>query len=50
LAGALRRVLDDPGLRESLAAAARERVAQQFTRAAMARRVESVYARVLGDA
>lgn len=50
LAAALRRLLDDPGLRESLAAAARERVERKFNRAAMARRVETAYAGVLGDA
>lgn len=43
LAAALRRLLDDPGLRDSFAARARERVERDFTPAAMVRRVEAIY-------
>jgi glycosyltransferase involved in cell wall biosynthesis len=50
LATALRRLLDDLGLRDSLAAAAREEVERRFTRTRMAHRVEAAYAEVLGDA
>lgn len=49
LAGALGRLLDDPGLRDSLAAAARERVEREFDSAATARRVAAIYGEVLGD-
>lgn len=49
LAGALRRLLGDPGLREWLAAHARERVERDFTRAGMAARVSAVYGELLGD-
>jgi glycosyltransferase involved in cell wall biosynthesis len=49
LAAALRRLLDDPGLRESFAARARERVERDFTPAAMVRRVEAIYAELLAD-
>ncbi|HET9185409.1 MAG TPA: glycosyltransferase family 4 protein, partial [Solirubrobacterales bacterium] len=47
LAAALRRVLADPGLRESLAANARNRVEERFTPAAMVRSVEHVYEQLL---
>lgn len=50
LAAALRRLLGDQRLRDSLAAAGRERVEREFGREAMARRVEAAYAEVLGDA
>lgn len=49
LAAALRRLLGDAGLREQLAAQARERVERNFTRAAMAARVGAVYEELLGD-
>jgi glycosyltransferase involved in cell wall biosynthesis len=49
LAAALRRLLEDAGLRERLAARARERVEREFTRTAMAARVSAVYREVLGD-
>jgi glycosyltransferase involved in cell wall biosynthesis len=49
LGAALQRLLGDPALRESLAAAARERVERDFSRETMARRVEAAYAGVLGD-
>lgn len=49
LAEALRRVLADRGLREQLAAQARERVEREFTRAGMATRVSSIYKELLGD-
>jgi glycosyltransferase involved in cell wall biosynthesis len=47
LAAALRRLLDDPGLRDSLAARARERVERDFTPAAMVRRAEAIYGELL---
>lgn len=50
LADALGRLLEDPGLRESLAARARKRVETSFTRRAMADRVTAIYERVLADA
>jgi glycosyltransferase involved in cell wall biosynthesis len=50
LAAALRRVLGDPGLRESLAAHARERVEAGLTREATASRVTGVYRELLGEA
>lgn len=50
LAAALRRVLDDPGLRESLSAHARERVEAGLTREQMAARVSGVYRELLGEA
>ena len=49
LAGALRRLLADPGLRERLATQARDRVVREFTRAGMAARVGAVYRELLGD-
>jgi glycosyltransferase involved in cell wall biosynthesis len=48
LAGALRRLLDDPQLRERLAARARERVERDLTRERMAARVTGVYRELLG--
>ena len=50
LAGAVGRLLADPGLRGTLAARARERVDADFTRRAMAARVTAIYERVLADA
>jgi len=50
LAAALRRVLDDPELRTSLAARARERVERDLTRERMAARVTGVYRELLGGA
>jgi glycosyltransferase involved in cell wall biosynthesis len=49
LAAALRQVLGDPELRESLAARARERVEAGLTREAMATSVEGVYRELLGE-
>lgn len=49
LATALRRVIDGPGLRESLSARARERVEAGLTREQMATRVCGVYRELLGD-
>jgi glycosyltransferase involved in cell wall biosynthesis len=49
LAGALRRMLADRGLRESLAAAARERVDDGLTREQMTSRVIGVYRELLGE-
>jgi glycosyltransferase involved in cell wall biosynthesis len=49
LALALRRLLGDAALREQLAAAGRDRVEREFTRAAMAARVSAVYEELLGD-
>ena len=49
LAAALRRLLDDPQLRERLGAAAAARVAADFSAAAAAQRVAAVYREVLGD-
>jgi glycosyltransferase involved in cell wall biosynthesis len=49
LAAALRRVLGDEELRESLAARARERVAAGLTREQMASRVTAVYRELLGS-
>jgi glycosyltransferase involved in cell wall biosynthesis len=48
LGGAIERLLDDPELRASMAARARERARAEFTRQEMAKRVERVYADVLG--
>jgi glycosyltransferase involved in cell wall biosynthesis len=50
LAAALRRLLGDPELRESLAARARERVERDLTRERMAARVTGVYRELLGAA
>jgi glycosyltransferase involved in cell wall biosynthesis len=50
LAAALRRVIGDPALRESLAARARERVEAGLTREQMAARVSGVYRELLGEA
>jgi glycosyltransferase involved in cell wall biosynthesis len=47
LAGAIRRLVDDPALAARLADAARENVAQEFSASTMARRVAAVYDRVL---
>ncbi len=49
LAAALRRLLSDTALRASLSHRARERVERDFTREAMARRVESIYEELLAD-
>lgn len=49
LAAALARVLDDTGLRESLAAAGRERAEREFGSTPAARRVAAIYDEVLGD-
>ena len=49
LAAALRRLLADGELRASLAQRARRRVESDFTREAMARRVERIYEELLGD-
>ena len=50
LAAALRRLLSSVELRESIAAAGRERVEREFGSAATARRVSAIYEEVLGDA
>jgi glycosyltransferase involved in cell wall biosynthesis len=50
LAAALRRVIDDPPLRERLATRARERVESGLTRRQMADRVARVYGELLGGA
>jgi glycosyltransferase involved in cell wall biosynthesis len=47
LAAALRRLLDDDGLRAAFAARARERVERDFTPTAMTSRVEAIYAELL---
>jgi starch synthase (maltosyl-transferring) len=49
LATALARVLDDTRLRESLAAAGRERAEREFGSASAARRVAAIYDEVLGN-
>ena len=49
LAAALARVLDDSGLRGSLAAAGRERAEREFDSAPAARRVAAIYDEVLGN-
>jgi glycosyltransferase involved in cell wall biosynthesis/aminoglycoside phosphotransferase (APT) family kinase protein len=49
LAAALRRMLDEPELRESLAAGARERVEGGLRREQMAGRVMRVYSELLGE-
>ncbi|HET8565960.1 MAG TPA: glycosyltransferase [Solirubrobacterales bacterium] len=49
LAGALRRLLGDSGLREQLAEHARQRVEREFTRVRLAARVGAVYRELLGD-
>ena len=49
LATAIRRLLSDTTLRTSLARRARERVERDFTRDAMARRVEHIYEELLAD-
>lgn len=49
LADALGRLLADPGLRETLAGRARERVEAEFTREEMAARVMAIYESVLDD-
>lgn len=50
LTAALRRLLGDAGLRSRLAERARRRVQRDFTPAAMASRVESIYEEVLASA
>ena len=50
LAAAMRRLLDDPELRERLASSARERVERDLTRERMATRVTGVYRELLGGA
>jgi len=47
LAAALQRLLDDPGLRESLGANARERVEKLFTPRTLSLEVERIYGRLL---
>ncbi len=47
LAAALRRLLEDDGLRATFATQARERVERDFTPAAMTGRVEAIYAELL---
>lgn len=49
LAAALRRLLGDAGLRDALAAQARERVERDLTRERMAARVTGVYRELLGE-
>lgn len=49
-AAAANRLLDEPGLRDRLGAAARERVAREFDHRVMAERSLAVYSRVLGRA
>jgi len=48
LAAAARRLLEEPGLRDRLAAAARARAAAEFDHRVMARRSLEIYRRVLG--
>jgi glycosyltransferase involved in cell wall biosynthesis len=48
LAAALRRLLGDPGLRERLGAAARERVERSFTPQVARQQVEAIYREVAG--
>jgi glycosyltransferase involved in cell wall biosynthesis len=48
LTGALRRLLDDPGLAGRLGAAARRRIEESYGRAAMVRRFEAFYADCVG--
>ena len=48
MAAAARRLLADPGLRDRLAAAGRERAVREFDHRAMARRCVDAYRRVLG--
>lgn len=47
LAGALRRLLEDPSLRERMGTAGRQRALAEFTAERMAEQVEAVYAEVL---
>jgi glycosyltransferase involved in cell wall biosynthesis len=49
LAGALRRVLDDPALAARLGSAGRRRAEAELTDEAMARRYEALYAELLGS-
>jgi glycosyltransferase involved in cell wall biosynthesis len=49
LAAALARLLDDTGLRESLAAAGRARAEREFGSTSAALRVTAIYDEVLGD-
>jgi glycosyltransferase involved in cell wall biosynthesis len=48
LAAALRRLLEDPGLRQRLGAAARERVEQTFTPQVARQQVEAIYRELAG--
>ena len=50
LAAAARRLLEEPGLRDRLAAAARERASREFDHRLMAERSLDIYRRVLGGA
>ncbi len=47
LAGALRRLRDEPGLRERLAAAGRERILREFTWEVLAEKTQALYERAL---
>lgn len=49
LAAAASRLLDEPGLRERLVAAARERAIREFDHRTMAERSLAIYRRVLAD-
>jgi glycosyltransferase involved in cell wall biosynthesis len=48
LAAAANRLLDEPGLRDRLGAAGRERAVREFDHRVMARRSLAIYGRVLG--
>ena len=48
LAAAANRLLDEPGLRDRLGAAGRERAIREFDHRVMARRSLAIYGRVLG--
>jgi L-malate glycosyltransferase len=49
LAGAVLRLLENPGERERLGASARERVAESFSMERMSRRLEAIYDEVAGE-
>lgn len=49
LAAAMNQLLADPALRQSMGAAGRERVRQQFTQVQMLERIEALYERVLAQ-